>query len=512
MNKKTLIITAGLLFLGGLAVFGVIKQNSEEGLHLSRLDKEEAGQGHDHGGKDRHHEPSITSVVQNGHTGHRHETTGQDGHAELDHDADRHGQKTQTKKEDPDDHEGHNHENAEHEGHDHDGEGECEEGEICPEHLVAEIEDALCQSQHVGKLQPGEGMKVRLASLEAAERAGILTSRPIQISMAEGTGFPGRVDFNRNLLARIAPLASGIVQKVFVQPGARVEKEQVLAEIATPEIAALKAQLLSAQARKSQTKETYLREKDLLKQGITSRQEFLEAEAQYRGADSAVDQFRQQLSNYGLSDGDIQELLRTGSNSALLQVRAPFAGVVVEMETAMGESVSSGARLFTVADLDTLWIELSIPESRIYEVGVGAPVEARFDGLPETAFKGSIFQVSAALDERSRVLKALAEVDNPGHRLKAGMFGQVRIVTETDLHVLAVPTDALQSIDGAAFVFIRLEEDLFELRRVEAGLNQNGLIPVGAGILDTDRVVTSQGFALKSEVLKARLGASCADH
>lgn len=499
MNRKTIILAAAFLFIGVVMASGIVRKNAQKHESLTHESEYAAEQGDDH----------------DGHEGHGHEKPEDDSHEGHNHGVEADHHEEQDKTSEHDGHEGHGHDKPEddnHEGHDHGGESDCEEGEICPEHLVAEVDDALCRPDHVAELEPGQGMKVRLASKEAGEKAGITTSRPMQVSMSEGVGLPGRVGFNRNLFARISPLADGIVQKVMVQPGSNVDKDQVLAEIATPEVTALKSQLLSAQARRSQARETYLREKALLEQGITSRQEFLEAEAYYRGADSDADRFRHQLLNYGLSDEDVKELLRTGANSTLLQVRAPFAGVIVEMETAIGESVTSGSTLFTMADLNMLWIELSIPESRIYEAKMGASLEARFDGLPETVFKGHIFQVGAALDDRTRVLKALAEVGNPEHHLKVGMFGQVRIITKTSQQVLSIPTDALQSIDGVSFVFVRLEDDLYELRRVDAGSPQGGTVPVRSGILSSDEVVISQGFALKSEVLKARLGASCADH
>lgn len=471
MNRKLTIVAVLFLFMGLMVAAKALKEGSLTHEGHSDLHAEEADHGHEHG--------------------------------------EDHGERETNEREDPHDDHGEA-EHQDHKGHDHGAHGDVDG--VCPEHFIAEVEDALCHSDRIADLQPGEGMMVRLASLESAKRAGITTAVPHMVSLTGEAGFPGQAGFNRNRFARVAPLAAGIVQKVLVQPGAKVEKGEVLAEVVMPEITSMKAQLMSAQARRVQARETYLREKDLLEQGITSRQEYQKADAEYRAAKSEAAQFHQQLLNYGLSEDDVQELLRAQGNRSVLQVRAPFNGVVVEMKTAMGESVAAGSPLFTVADLDTLWIELSIPESRIYQAEVGADVDARFDGLPGTVFKGRIFQLGAALDERSRVLKVLADVDNPGHRLKAGMFGQVRLLTEADKGILGVPANALQSIDGFAYLFVRVEEDLFELRRVKAGVQQDGMVPIHAGIDHEDQVVTSQAFALKSEVLKARLGASCADH
>lgn len=401
-------------------------------------------------------------------------------------------------------------EEDDHEGHDHANQG-SNDG-ICPEHRVPEVEDALCQGDRLAELQPGEGMKVRLASPDVAAKAGIGIVNPQQIDLTDGIDIPGRVEFNRHNLARITPLSAGIMLKVHVQPGIQVDKGDLLAEIAMPEIASLKARFLTAKARQTQTEATYLREKNLLKKGISSAWEFEQADAEYRATQNSSEQYRQQLLNYGLAASALDQLLVDGESSAALSLRAPFAGTVVAVETAVGEAVEPGTSLFTLADLDTLWIELSVPESSIYQVRDNAPIQARFNGLPDMVFSGQVFQAGVVVDERTRTLKVLAEVKNPSQRLKVGMFGSVRLLQGGKRQVLSVSADALQNIDGISYVFVQQESDLFDLRRVQAGGKKDGMVMILAGLSLNDHVVVSQGFALKSEVLKARLGASCADH
>ncbi len=391
------------------------------------------------------------------------------------------------------------------------GHAASEDG-ICSEHLIPEAEDALCNPDLIGKLQPGMGLKVRLASADVAAKAGVRLSTPQSMTLAEGIDIPGRVEFNRHRLAAITPMEPGVIRKVSVRLGDRVTRGQVLAEVAMPEMASLKTQLLAARAKEVQTEAMYNREKDLLERGISSRQEFQQAESQYSSARSASRQYHQQLLNFGLSQADIEQLLLTSDISALVPLRAPFAGTIVEVSTALGEAVAPGTALFNLADLDNLWVELSLPESRIYQAQIDAPVQVRFDGLPAMAFSGRIFQVGAAIEERTRTLKVLAEVKNPGHRLKVGMFGKARLLEGDETRVLTIPPDALQSIDGRPFVFIQQESDLFELRHVRTGAKTRGIVPIIAGLMPGEQVVSSQGFALKSEILKARLGASCADH
>jgi len=406
-----------------------------------------------------------------------------------------------------DDHAGHDHGEKEsspidedHSGHGHDA--AIDPTAFCDEHRMFEREDALCNPGLITALQPGDGLQVRLAAADVAEKAGIAVSLPQKMTTADGVMFTGRSEFNRNRLARLTAATGGVVRTATGVVGQRVRKGELLAEIASPEASALRGQLKAAIARQAQTEATWQREQDLYAKGISSRLELQQAEADQLAAHSNAEQLREQALSFGVAE----------NGAALARLRAPLAGVIVDKQVAAGDVVMAGTPLFTIADPEALWVELAVPESRIAQVKVGANVEASFSGLPGSLFHGRILQIGAALDERSRTLMAVAEIANPGGLLKAGMFGQVKLHTAAAGEVLVVPAGAVQSIDQENYVFVRRESDLFELRRVETGVKQQGLVTILHGLKGDEPVVTAQGFALKSEVLKARLGASCADH
>ncbi len=477
MKTKLLILSA--LLLGALAFWATAWFPVDASARI------EDGHDHDTHGKPENLDDLFAEEEENAHRGHDHgahedDSKGHDDHA--DH-------KDQGQKED--DHVGHNH-----------GPGDGD----CPEHRIPEAEDALCQPQLMETLRPGQGLMVRLETPEAAERAGVNAARPVPADM-EGQGLPAQVVFNRNRLARLTPLVPGQVKKVKVGLGQKVAAGQVLAEIASPEIAALRASLQTARNRVELNKTTFEREKELLAKGVTSRQEFEQAKTDWLQAKNALAQASQQLSDYGLEPGDLQ-----GNSGSLLPVRAPFAGTVIELSAVTGESVAQGSPLFILVDLETMWLELSVPENRMVEILPELKLHVSFTALPGRAFEGKIFWVSPVLDEKTRMLKALAEVDNSSALLRSGLFGEVRINGATSAESLAVPADALQVIDGAPFVFIELESDLYELRRVDAGRRNGRQVVIARGLAPEDRVVSTQGFSLKSEILKSRLGASCADH
>jgi len=386
-----------------------------------------------------------------------------------------------------------------HAGHDHTKSTEMPQGD-CAEHGIPEAEDALCQPQLMAGLQPGQGLKVRLATADAAVRIGLRIETPAA-GAASGVSLHGRVLFNRDRLARLSAPLAGVVKNVSGELGRTVKAGQVLAEIAAPEVAGLRAALQTAESRAALADSTYQREADLFARGISSRQELQQAQADRDQAQSAVAQTRRQLADYGL-----------GGKEAALPIRAPFAGTVVERNVAVGESVGPDAPLFTVADLRSLWLELSAPEQLLLDLTPGKTLAVSFPGLPGRSFAARIFWVDPALDEKTRMLKALAEIDNADGLLKSGLFGDARISDGAAGTALTVPADALQVIDGASYLFVALEPDLFELRRVETGRAENGRVTIVAGLAAEEQVVSGQGFALKSELLKSRLGASCADH
>lgn len=424
----------------------------------------------------------------------------EDGHP----DHDDHGEDQSSGHDDHDDHAGEKTAGPDdHAGHDH---GPGPGTEACPEHGIPEVEDALCQPQLMDSLRPGQGLKVRLATPEAAAKIGVSVSTP-QPAGEAGTPLPGQVVFNRNRLARLTPPLSGVVKKLHVSLGEQVKAGQVLVEVAAPEVAALRAALASAQSRQQLAEANYLREQELFAKGVSSRLEYEQAEAERRQALSAGVQARQQLQDHGVDAAALK-----GMTGSTLMLRAPFAGTITEISSIAGEAVSPQSPLLTLTDLSTLWVELSAPEDRLLELQPGVGVNLAFVSLPGRGFSGQVFWVAPALDDKTRMLKALATVDNSAGLLRSGLFGEARLAGTSSASALSVPVAALQTIDGQPYLFIELERDLFELRRVETGGRQRGAVLITLGLTPADRVVTAQGFALKSELLKSRLGASCADH
>jgi cobalt-zinc-cadmium efflux system membrane fusion protein len=443
--------------------------------------------------------------------------------ADRGHEEHNHGAKKEEHAAEKDDHAGHGHGQP------------AASGAICEEHRIPETVDVLCNPQLMTTLLPGEGVKMRLATPEAAKRAGIVIAPAQSASLATGAVVPVQVTYNRSRLAEVMALSGGVVRRIVAEPGQSVGKGTLLAEVASPGAAIARGDYQAALGRLELAEANVKREQELVARGVSARMELEQAQAERQAAKASAEQLREQLSAFGAG---------TSGSGTSLALRSPIGGTVVARSAVAGQTLAPETPLFTVADLSTMWLELQVSADQMSMAKVGAAVEAEIDGLPGQRFPGRIVQVGAGLDERTRLLKVVAEVANPDGLLKDGAFGQARLVAAqpgggkdaehhegeakgADNHAehpvgeehghaetgsVAVPAAAVQAIDGKSYVFVAHEEDLFELRRVEAGPRRASEMVIAAGLRPGEKVVASQGFALKSEFLKSRLGASCADH
>ncbi len=386
---------------------------------------------------------------------------------------------------------------AESHAHDHG------DGTWCREHDLAEDECAICVPDRAAALAPGESLKLRLPSGASADKAGVTLETGSPAAAAPGVRAACRVAYNQAQLARIAPLAGGIVAEVCADLGDEVAAGQPLVRLTSPELAEALRVYREAEARRDLAASAYQREKSLHERGISSGRDFQEAAAEQRRAQAAAEAARQGLVLLGFDEHN---------GEGALTLRAPFAGTIIERNAVAGEAVERGAALFTVADLSSMWIELSLPQTLMYAVRVGDTVQARFEALPGEPIEARVDWVAPSLEEDSRTLRARAVAANAAGLLKQGMYGEISTgAGAAGQTALQLPSDAVHYYDGLPFVFVRVEDDLFDVRRVVAGASRDSRIEILDGLRADDRVVTGRSHVLKSEFLKSRLGAGCVD-
>jgi len=384
----------------------------------------------------------------------------------------------------------------------------------CNDHRVPESQCGICQPQLAAALSPGRELQVRFESLQSAAKAGIRTSPAGSIEAQSSIPAICEVTYNENELARITPLAPAIVKRVLVDVGADVKAGDVLVELHSAEVASAKSAFISAVVDLKLKEVARERERRLAEKKISSEKEVQEADAACSTAGLMLSTTKQRLFNYGFTKEEVDAIAEEQDSSAILLVRAPYEGTIVERAAVVGEAVAPGDDLFTLANLDTMWLTLSIPADKARLVKRGLTVRAVFAGHSGDEATGTLTWVNTSIDERTRMLKARAVVDNTTRALMAGMFGEARVLLGEAGAAVSVPQGAVQRYEKQSYVFVKVEDDLYSLRRValvEGYSSPGDFVAVLAGLTPNEPVVTVGAFTVMSEFLKSRLGAGCTD-
>ena len=381
----------------------------------------------------------------------------------------------------------------------------------CNEHNVAEAECGICQPQRLAELPVGAGLKVRMGSASSLDKAGVTTGMPASAAPGAMGEILGEIRLNENHVAAVTPLGAGVITEILVDVGDHVETGQLLATLNSPTVAEGKSAYRKALADVELKQQTFTREQFLVEQEISARQDIEIAGAALASARSEADHARQNLLNLGFTEAEVRAM-GCGSSDSRMHVRAPFSGTIVERSAVIGAATSAGESLFRVADLSSMWMELSVPENRLAQLKEGMPLAARFDAYPSMVFEGTLTWVGYRIDPATRMIEVRATLPNAQYLLKAGMFGKASLNAASTQAGVDVPQDAVQLVDGRPVIFAKLDDTLYETRLIEAGAISNGRVAVLAGLSSAEEIVLGESHVLKSEFLKARLGAGCADH
>ena len=200
-------------------------------------------------------------------------------------------------------------------------------------------------------------------------------------------------------------------------------------------------------------------------------------------------------------DGELGPADAAGLSTLVL--RTPFDGVVEEIFMSRGERVQAGEKLFVVADTSKLWVRAQINERQWTQVELaeGQEVHVNVPGTVEHETTARINHVAATVEEETRSVPLVAELENDDAHFKPGMFVWVDLPQGGSREALAVPADAVMRHEGRAFVFVPEGDGRFRRVDVETGLESDGFVEITSGLDAGREVVARGGFLLKSELL-----------
>jgi membrane fusion protein, heavy metal efflux system len=266
----------------------------------------------------------------------------------------------------------------------------------------------------------------------------------------------GRVTLDDLRSGHVFSPVTGRVVKITAQLGQRVKKGEPLATIESPDIGNAVSDVHKAEADLIAAQHDYQRKKDLFEQKAGSAADMEAAEDNYRKAKAELERARQK-----------QALLRVGSVDAVTQTYtlvSPIDGEVLMRNINPGIEVqgqySGGAtqELFTIGELDKVWVLADLYEMDIARVHIGTPANVSVVAYKDKVFKGQVDWVSGMLDPNTRTAKVRATFDNPGGLLRPEMYATVQISVDQK-KALAIPRNALLRLGEYKVVFIQVGED-----------------------------------------------------
>jgi cobalt-zinc-cadmium efflux system membrane fusion protein len=341
------------------------------------------------------------------------------------------------------------------------------------------------------------------------------TTQVVRERVAQPLLLTGEVRFDERRVTHVSVPAQGVVRKVGVTLGDRVKRGQALVEVESITVGEAEGSYLETKAALRLAESSYQRQAQLRKESISSEKDYLQAKQDFEAAQIRVDSALGKLTRMGVTLGDARQMTQ-GSAHGRLVLRAPVEGTVLTMHAVPGEVVKSEAPLVTIGDNSVVWVWADLYERDIARVTrlqadkrLVAAVSVK--AYPGDEFAGIVDFVSPAMEEASRTVKVRVEVPNQQKRLLAGMFASVKVFLPGDEEVTTLPRGAVLDDEGRSFVFVHHHDDYYVRRPVSRGRAWVDRVELTAGLKGGERVVSDGAFLMKSDVLRSKMGAGCAD-
>ena len=373
----------------------------------------------------------------------------------------------------------------------------------------------------------GDGTSV---TIEPAARrlANIQTATSVMHQVNRAIRTIGSIAFDESRLSTISAYTAGRLETMYADyVGVRVREGDNLALVYSP-------QLFSAQAEYITSLE-----------GIST--------GGLRVGDSSLHELaRENLSELGMTDQQIESLTKSGKPQSRIRIKSPQSGTVIEKMAVEGDYVNAGEELYRIADLTTVWLMLDLFPDDAAVVRFGQQVEAEIQSIPGEVFVGRVAFIEPTVSQRTRTVRVRIEIVNLDGKLRPGDYATARITvpaipTETiydpalankfisPMHpqvirdepggcplcgmdliptselgyaaeplpeqlAITVPRDAILRTGNRSVLYVETEPGRFEIRRVTVGPMNDDEAVIIEGLSEGETVATSGNFLIDSQM------------
>ncbi len=293
------------------------------------------------------------------------------------------------------------------------------------------------------------------------------------------TEVQGDVATKENII--IFPEYSGVLTKVYVKEGQRVNKGAILAKI---DDGGLSSQLSQLEARAALAKTTAERQKRLWEQNIGSEIQYLETQTNYEAARNSVAQLKSQLGK--------------------TTVRAPFGGIIDQVLSDEGQVVNPGQdQLFRLVNLENMYVQAAVPEVYLSKIQPGTSVIIEIDAIGKE-FEGKVRQVGNFINPNNRTFQIEVAIPNKDGLVKPNLIATVKLNDYTAQNTVIVPENTIQKNSmGENIVYIfQPESDSTGIAKkvlVKIGYSYKEAIEIKDGLKPGDQLIVEGAKNLRDQ-------------
>lgn len=328
--------------------------------------------------------------------------------------------------------------------------------------------------------------------------AGIATS-PISPERGEiELSLPGTVVIPPSQLRVVAAPANGLVEAVLVAADENVTANQPIARLRSPDLVEAQRQYLAALSDEALAADRLRRTRFLWESRATPERELRVVETEAANAKSRLDERAQILSLMEMSEADIETLRNSRRILGSVTVHAPIAGTVVRRDASPGQRVEAAAPVVSLADLDTLWINIQVPAARLAAITVGQAV-----AIPAYGVQGRIVRIGRTIDAGTQSAIAVAEIGSANGAIRPGLAVLATIrISQNAASQWSVPATSVVRHRDRSWVFVKGPQG-FVARPVQVISETARSASVRGALAASDEVADRGVITLLSELAAA---------
>jgi membrane fusion protein (multidrug efflux system) len=269
-----------------------------------------------------------------------------------------------------------------------------------------------------------------------------------------------------NEYVEIKSETEGVIEKINFEEGQRVNRGDLLIQLDESKFTTA---LAEAEAAFKLSEATFERAKQLNKDKLISSQEYDQAAAMYNANQATVDRRKRDLKD--------------------TRIYASFSGYVGARSVSPGQVIARNTSLTVLVDLDTVKVEVSVPERFLGQLRTGQDLELSVAAFPGRKFRGRVYFVAPAVDPLLRTALVKAQIANAERELKPGMFANLDLTLQVREKAVVIPEGALVFDQQKTTVWVIGPDQDVQPRPVKLGIRMPGSVEIVQGLEAGENVV-----------------------